>query len=137
MEKYIGIKQVEARPLTLGSYNEYRGWKIPDNEDPNREGYLVKYDTGYESWCPKEEFEKANISSVGLDMTAKFEHPYQQRVQEEVLELNEKLCKLADFIYNNSFFSTLDIEEQERLKLQELAMIAYFRILAKRIGNFK
>ena len=26
MQKYIGTKQIEARPMTRGDYNNYRGW---------------------------------------------------------------------------------------------------------------
>ena len=58
--KYIGIKLVEAEPMTRGAYNEYRGWTIPENENPDDEGYLVKYSDGYESWCPKNQFEEFN-----------------------------------------------------------------------------
>lgn len=59
MDKYIGTKLIEAEPMNLGDYNKYRGWTIPENENPEREGYLVKYEDGYESWSPKEIFEKA------------------------------------------------------------------------------
>ena len=58
--KYIGIKLVEAEPMTRGAYNEYRGWTIPENENPDDGGYLVKYSGGYESWCPKNQFEESN-----------------------------------------------------------------------------
>ena len=58
--KYIGIKLVEAEPMTRGAYNEYRGWTIPENENPDDEGYLVKYSDDYESWCPKNQFEESN-----------------------------------------------------------------------------
>jgi len=59
MQKYIGVKRIEARPMTRGDYNVYRGWQIPANENPADEGYLVKYRDGYESWSPKEIFEEA------------------------------------------------------------------------------
>lgn len=26
MQKYIGTKQIEARPMTRGDYNNYKGW---------------------------------------------------------------------------------------------------------------
>ena len=57
MKAYIGTKILRARPLALGAYNAHRGWAIPDNEDPAREGYLVVYPDGYQSWSPKEVFE--------------------------------------------------------------------------------
>lgn len=58
-KRYIGTKIIDARPLTLGPYNTYRGWQIPEGEDPSREGYLVIYPDGYESWSPKEIFDEA------------------------------------------------------------------------------
>lgn len=61
MKKYIGTKLIEAKPMTLGEYNVFRGWKIPDNEDPVREGYLVQYPDSYVSWSPKEIFEAAYL----------------------------------------------------------------------------
>ena len=58
MKSYVGTKIIQAKPMNLGDYNKYRGWTIPD-EDPDREGYLVKYSDDYESWSPKEAFEIA------------------------------------------------------------------------------
>lgn len=52
--------------MTRGDYNLYRGWKIPENENPADEGYLVKYPDGYESWCPKKQFEEANRETSGM-----------------------------------------------------------------------
>lgn len=65
MEKYIGVKMIEAKEMNLGEYNKYRGWEIPHNEDPSRLGYLVKYDNNYESWSPKEIFESAYFKLSG------------------------------------------------------------------------
>ena len=45
--------------MTRGDYNKHRGWEIPANEDPADEGYHVIYPDGYESWCPKAQFEAA------------------------------------------------------------------------------
>lgn len=59
MEKYICTKTVEAEPATRGDYNEFRGWTIPADENPDDEGYLVKYSDGYISWSPKKQFEEA------------------------------------------------------------------------------
>ncbi|KKN77210.1 hypothetical protein LCGC14_0361880 [marine sediment metagenome] len=57
--KYIGTKIIHAQPINLGNYNEYRCWDIPKDEDPAREGYLVTYQDGYESWSPKDVFDAA------------------------------------------------------------------------------
>lgn len=66
LESYIGTKALLASPLNLGDYNVLRGWKIPDNEDPKREGYFVQYPDGYNSWSPKEVFEESYRSTKGL-----------------------------------------------------------------------
>lgn len=57
--RYIGVKVINAKPMTRGDYNDYRGWTIPENENPADEGYLVVYPDGYESWSPKKVFEEA------------------------------------------------------------------------------
>lgn len=67
MKKYRSHKEVLATPMSLGNYNKYRGWQMPDNEDPEAEGYLVEYTdggkanhpdhTGYISWSPKAQFD--------------------------------------------------------------------------------
>jgi hypothetical protein len=68
MMAYIGTKMVNAMPMTRGDYNEYRGWKVPENETGADEGYLVEYVNssnsntpdfaGYVSWSPKCAFEE-------------------------------------------------------------------------------
>ncbi|WP_310604874.1 DUF2829 domain-containing protein [Anaerosporobacter sp.] len=66
MKKYIGTKMLQALPMNRGDYNKYRGWNIPENENPNDEGYLVEYEDGYQSWSPKEVFENAYRDCEGL-----------------------------------------------------------------------
>ena len=64
MEKYIGTKMIEAEPayrcegkiyLKTGPYP--RSLKLED-------GYRVRYADGYESWSPKDVFEKAYLPVV-------------------------------------------------------------------------
>ncbi len=68
MKKFKCHKEVNAKPMSLGSYNDYRGWDMPSNENPDDEGYLVEYIdspsdkmphgfTNYISWSPKSVFE--------------------------------------------------------------------------------
>lgn len=59
MQKYVGTKQIEARPMTREEYNNYRGWSIPADENPSDKGYLVRYSDGYESWSPEKQFNEA------------------------------------------------------------------------------
>lgn len=63
--KYIGTKLVKAKPMTRGEYNEYRGWKIPEDENPEDDGYMVVYvdSDDYVSWSPKDVFDRAYRSS--------------------------------------------------------------------------
>lgn len=61
MKNYIGTKLIKAEPMTRGAYNEYRGWQIPKDENPEDEGYLVRYSDSYVSWSPKEVFESAYL----------------------------------------------------------------------------
>lgn len=72
MKQYIGTKMIEAKPMNRGDYNKYRGWTIPEDENPADEGYLVKYSDGYESWSPKKQFEEAyrEYDSTKLASTA-------------------------------------------------------------------
>lgn len=84
MQSYIGTKQIEARPMNLGDYNRHKGWTIPPDEDPAREGYLVKYSDKYESWSPKEVFDKAylpmgeeNTNTITQEMVDDFMSIYQ------------------------------------------------------------
>lgn len=65
-EKYIGTKRIEATPMTRGDYNKYRGWTIPVNENPEDNGYLVKYSDNYISWSPKKQFEEAYRKSGAM-----------------------------------------------------------------------
>ena len=64
MNAFIGTKLIHATPMTRGAYNEYRGWTIPANENPEDEGYLVRYSDSYESWSPKAVFEDAYLPVI-------------------------------------------------------------------------
>jgi len=61
MKHYIAVKAVKAMSMSLGEYNQFRGWTIPKDEDPNTQGYLVEYSDGYQSWSPAEAFEKSHL----------------------------------------------------------------------------
>jgi hypothetical protein len=76
MTLYIGTKRVLATPMNRLAYNEYRGWDLPEAEDPTDEGYLVEYvdggapndhrHAGYISWSPKAQFDAAYRQSDNL-----------------------------------------------------------------------
>jgi len=69
MSKFIGTKEIDAKPMTRQEYNDFRGWELPADENGADEGFLVEYIdggqanteeyTGYVSWSPKNVFERA------------------------------------------------------------------------------
>ena len=76
MERYIGTKLINAKPMTRQAYNDFRGWTLPSDENGADEGYLVEYINGgpantseyegYVSWSPKEVFKKAYHPTHGM-----------------------------------------------------------------------
>ena len=79
---------IEAKEMNRGDYNKYRGWTIPEDENPADEGYLVKYSDGYESWSPKKQFEEAYRDCMGMNFGI-------------ALELMKKGCKVAREDWNS------------------------------------
>ena len=61
MEKFLMALIVTAIMMTRGAYNEFRGWTVPADENPDDEGYkVIDPNTGNVSWVPKEKFEKTS-----------------------------------------------------------------------------
>lgn len=58
MKTYVGKVKLQAKQMTRLEYNNYRNWKVPENENPNDDGYLIKYESGQVTWLIKSEFEK-------------------------------------------------------------------------------
>lgn len=126
MKKYIGTKEVEAMPMTLGEYINKSGRNPYQNDGnmhgDNEEGYLVKYKDGYESWSPKEVFDEAyKCSDTFLD-----------RLYIELVELQDKQNKLNKF-FDTDMFKGLSKQERTLLEAQFGAMLSYSSILVERI----
>lgn len=68
MEKYIGVKLVQAEQMREHVFYKEKHGKYPDGDHGDREGYKVVYPDGYESWSPKDVFEKAYLQ-VGNNNT--------------------------------------------------------------------
>ena len=76
MSSYIGTKLVNAKPMTRQEYNDFRGWKLPEDERGDDKGYLVEYVdggkantaeyAGYVSWSPVDVFERSYKCSGSL-----------------------------------------------------------------------
>lgn len=57
MSKFIGVKMIEAAPMTAREAND-KGYRI-GNHFFEEDGYEVTYPNGYKSWSSAKEFEKA------------------------------------------------------------------------------
>lgn len=74
MKKYIAMKVVEAELMDSEAASKYLGRIVAPKstgtthnaEYGSHPGYLVKYYDGYESWCPRIQFEKANRPCDGM-----------------------------------------------------------------------
>lgn len=55
--KYIGTKIINAQPMTRESVEMLLKRSIGGNK--HGDGYLVTYEDGYQSWSPKEVFDRA------------------------------------------------------------------------------
>ena len=67
MRKYIGTKQIEAEPMTKGdAFGKHLLREGIYAEDFDKPGYHIRYEDGYDSWSPKDVFEKAyNVAEIG------------------------------------------------------------------------
>jgi hypothetical protein len=148
MKKYIGVKEILARPMTRKEYNDYRGWELPSDENGEDEGFLVEYvqsekspnvnhpnHKGYISWSPKDVFEDAYISINSSVTHPQNLQPHQERVVKEMNDLSDKCEKLSVFINSDLFTGIVSEPEQKRLKTQLLCMSAYLEVLKDRINN--
>lgn len=132
MKKYIGTKQVEAEPMTMGEAykrNLLQTGRVPNDSEKDNAGFYVRYQDGYESWSPAETFNKAyKLADTPLD-----------RLIIERQELIDNINKLKEFIFRLNF----DIKESEKitsemrtlLDMQYRVMIEYSLILKERIEN--
>ena len=88
MKKYIGTKEVSATPAWQIDGTVYPKDGVVPRSMNRKDGYKVVYEDGYESWSPKDVFEKAyKPSDTVLD-----------RLKIECNELRERIEKLEDFI---------------------------------------
>lgn len=101
MIQYVGTKLVNARPMTRGEYNTYKGLTIPEDENPEDEGYLVQYSDDYISWSPKAQFETAYVQTgtdVFADTSILMKGDYANRFRAEYYQTIVRLQILNDML---------------------------------------
>ena len=131
MKKYIGTKQIEAEPMTMGEAYEkglLQAGRVPNENEKSNAGYHVKYQDGYESWSPAEPFEKAyRCADTFLD-----------RLYIEHSDLMDKFEKCATFVDSDKFREVVkDDYPALLLSLQRDLMGRYAAILEQRIAISK
>lgn len=138
MQKYIGCKMIEAKPMNRGDYNQYRGWKIPLNENPDDEGYLVRYPDGYESWSPKKQFDEAyrtydptELPSTSIGMISQ---SYKERFRAEYSQAVIRFDKLNQMLkkWDKDQLSFEPTCPRSTYNLQIRAMADYIAVLEAR-----
>lgn len=126
MKKYIGVKQISAKPMTMGEAYEngllQKNRTITENEK-TLDGYYVEYDNGYVSWSPKDVFEKAyNVAETPLD-----------RMYIEYNELMDKHNKLVLFLGRKDAVEIAGENQVALMEQQKIQMHDYLLTLKERI----
>jgi hypothetical protein len=89
--KYIGIKFVDAEPMTA-EVAEEKGYRVSNNKG---DGYEITYEDGYKSWCPKDVFDKNNYTIKNEELAKTCEQmvspDYKERFKAEYLQLKNRL----------------------------------------------
>lgn len=152
MEKFVGIKLVEAEPmnaLEASKKGYYRGNPASDGELNEMQGYHVHYtDNDYHSWSPKNVFEKSyiKIDNDNVSFEVKITNnklnfnmdAYILRAIDEHKELTARINKLSTFITScNADMakgkSKVDVEDYTLMRIQLEYMINYHDILSARL----
>lgn len=126
MKKYIGTKQIEAEPMTMG--DAYRrgllhAGRVPNESEKSKAGYYVKYDNGYESWSPADVFEKAyKVADTFLD-----------RLRIERDELHDRYVKAKNYLSSPLAEKQLTPREKGSLAAQVEFMRQYLLCVEERI----
>lgn len=126
MKKYIGTKQIEAEPMTMGE--AYRrgllhAGRVPSESEKSKDGYYVRYENGYESWSPADVFEKAyKVADTFLD-----------RLRIERDELHDRYVKEKNYLSSPLAEKQLTPREKGSLAAQVEFMRQYLLCVEERI----
>lgn len=129
LKQYIGTKTVKAEPM-VKSAAVAKGWARASEGNPNTPGYHVQYTnpdgSTYDSWSPKDVFEKSY--QIAED--------FKDRLEIEFKELRIRLLKLHKFIQDNGFANIakkIGPEQGALLLSQYHGMNLYFDALKARL----
>lgn len=127
MKKYIGTKEVSATPAWQIDGTIYPKDGVVPRSMNRKDGYKVVYEDGYESWSPKDVFEKAyKPSETVLD-----------RLKIERYELRERIEKLEALLgneINEGVKKAGGILQAALLIIQRSLMVNYLDVLETRIA---
>ena len=129
--KYIGVKFVDAEPMTALVAKE-KGYRVENNDG---EGYEVTYEDGYKSWCLKHVFEKPNnivknevLAHSALGMVRS---DYKERFKAEYNQAKNRYDGLSKMLndWDNGTLSFIPTCPRAIYNLQLRAMKEYIDIL--------
>lgn len=129
LKQYIGTKMVKAEPMAK-SAAVAKGWARPSEGNEDVPGYHVQYTnpdgSTYDSWSPKEVFEKSY--QIAED--------FKDRLNIELKELEDRFYKLNGFLNENDYDKIVEKCGPAQTALmfsQYHAMRHYYDILRTRI----
>lgn len=98
-----------------------------ENHEETEQGYHVRYEDGYESWSPKDVFEKASkVADTPLD-----------RMYIEYNELMDKHNKLVLFLGRKDAIEIAGENQVALMEVQKVQMHDYLLTLKERIDLMK
>ena len=126
MKKYLGTKLVTAKPMTRVEAEVVLGKFIkPAKQEYSGEGYLVRYEDGYQSWSPKEVFDKAYKPADN----------FLDRLIIERDEVQQRLSSLTSALMQEDFQEKVGSKQYYWMQEQCNAMEIYVEVLNKRITH--
>lgn len=123
MKKYLGTKLVTAKPMTRVEAEVILG--KPAKQEYSGEGYLVRYEDGYQSWSPKEVFDKAYKPADN----------FLDRLIIERDEVQQRLSSLTSALMQEDFQEKVGSKQYYWMQEQRNAMEIYVEVLNKRITH--
>lgn len=126
MKKYLGTKLITAKPMTRVEAEVILGKSIkPAKQKYSGEGYLVRYEDGYQSWSPKEVFDKAYKPADN----------FLDRLIIERDEVQQRLSSLTSALMQEDFQEKVGSKQYYWMQEQRNAMEIYVEVLNKRITH--